>query len=262
MIYLSGGNIGEMQRIILKLYGATPRKGSAELGIKTYAKDEKTELVYVGYPDRPVSAKKAEELARMAESMDGIGYSNLIILAWDYAYNYHTELENRKKASKKPWKTEITSLLIPPDVYEYLKKAKDEEEIEAFADKVQFYGQPYLKLAKPEIKKLEDKWDVNIAIEKFTIFFDFPVNQDDREKLMEISKKDPFLLIDYWAVDWNYDGYTFKSQWQDFRGYGKKAEKVSNVANNIYEKPGEYTIAVRVVDIFGNDASATIKTKL
>ncbi len=31
MIYLSGGCIGEMQQVILKLYGATPRKGSADL---------------------------------------------------------------------------------------------------------------------------------------------------------------------------------------------------------------------------------------
>ena len=275
MIYLSGGNIGEMQKVILKLYGATPRKGTAELGIKSVEYSAQAgvpaprggtatpgcQLVYVGYPDRPVSAKKAEELARMAETLDGSGYKRLIILAWDYEYNYSTSLEARKKEGKNPWKTVVSSLLIPPDVYDYLKQAKDAEDIEPLVGKVKFYEQPYLKLGKPVVKKLSDKWEVKVEIERFTIF-DFPVNQDDREKLMEIAKKEPLLLIDYWAVDWDYDGFTFKSQWQDFRGFGKKTHKVSKEAANIYEKPGDYTIAVRVVDIFGNDASATVRLKI
>jgi len=37
---------------------------------------------------------------------------------------------------------------------------------------------------------------------------------------------------------------------------------VSASAKNIYGKSGEYTIAVRVVDLFENDASATVKVKL
>ena len=261
MIYLSGGSIGEMQKVILKLYGATPRKGSVELGVRNTLDEGRPELVYVGYPDRPVSAKKAEELARMAETLDGSGYRKLIILAWDYAYNYSTELDNRKKASKTPWKTEVSSRLIPPDVYDYLKQAKDEDDLEPLSGKVKFYEQPYLKLSQPKVKKISDKWEVSVGIEKFTIF-EFPVDSEDREKLMEISKKKPLLLIDYWAVDWNYDGFTFKSLWQDFRGFGKKAEMVNDIATNIYIKPGEYTIAVRVVDIFGNDASATTKVNI
>jgi len=261
MIYLSGGNIGEMQRIILKLYGATPRKGSAELGVRNSLDEGRPELVYVGYPDRPVSAKKAEELAIMAQTLDGTGYTKLIILAWDYSYNYFTELENRKKAAKKAWTTEMSSLLIPPDVYEYLKQARNEEDLEPFMEKVKFYEQPYLRLGKPIVKKIGDKRELTIRIDKFTIF-DFPVNQDDRDILKEIAKQDPLLLIDYWAVDWDYDGYTFKSQWQDFRGFGKKTHKVSSEANNIYEKPGKYVVAVRVVDIFGNDASATVNCEI
>ncbi len=85
MIYLTGGRIGEMQRIILKLYGATPHPTYKDLGSRE-AGDGVTELVYVGYPDRPTTAKKAEELARSAETLDGNGYKRLIILAWDYDY--------------------------------------------------------------------------------------------------------------------------------------------------------------------------------
>ena len=54
MIYLTGGRIWEMQHLILKLYGATPRDKTSGLGIRKSG-DGIEELVYVGYPDRPVT---------------------------------------------------------------------------------------------------------------------------------------------------------------------------------------------------------------
>lgn len=68
MIYLTGGRIWEMQHLILKLYGATPRDKASGLGVRK-APDGMEELVYVGYPDRPVTAKKTEELALQAQNL-------------------------------------------------------------------------------------------------------------------------------------------------------------------------------------------------
>jgi len=67
-----------------------------------------------------------------------------------------------------------------------------------------------------------------------------------------------FWFRNYWAVDWDYDGFTFKSQWQAFRGNGKKAKTVPIVASETLDKKRR-TIAVRVVDIFGNDAGAMVE---
>ena len=82
MIYLTGGRIGEMQRIILKLYGATPHPTYKDLGVRK-ANGGAAELGYVGDPDRPTTAKKVEDVARSAETLDGDGYARLIVLAWD-----------------------------------------------------------------------------------------------------------------------------------------------------------------------------------
>ena len=262
MIYLSGGRIGEMQQVILKLYGATPRKGSADLGTRHSPEDEVLELVYVGYPDRPVTARKAEELARQAEKLDGTGYKRLVILAWDYDYNYSSELENRLKAAKQPVKTKIESRTIPPDIYDYLKKAKDEDEIEPLRGKIQFYEKPYLRLTKPQVKPAtERKAEVTIGIERYVVF-DLPVAQKAREKLQALIKDNFAVLIDYWAVDWDYDGYTFKSQWQDMRGNRRKTKVVITKATTNLSTGKAYTIAVRLVDIFGNDAAGTVELKL
>ena len=149
MIYLTGGRIWEMRHLILKLYGATPRDKTSGLGIRRVAntplnpppiykegikgcvegkeKGACEELVYVGYPDRPVSAGKAEELVLQAQKLDGRGYNRLIILGWDYEYNYYQALDARMKsvgARGNAPKIEIISRDIPPDIYDYLKKAK------------------------------------------------------------------------------------------------------------------------------------------
>lgn len=262
MIYLSGGRIGEMQRVILKLYGATPRPQSADLGTRKNSDDGVLELVYVGYPDRPVTARKAEELAKLAQTLDGAGYKRLVILAWDYDYNYSTELENRLKAAKSPIQTQIESRAIPPDIYDYLKKVKDEADIEPLRDKVQFHEKPYLRLSAPKMATASDgKVTVMIGLDKYVVF-DFPVAESEREKLQALVKDNFAVLIDYWAVDWDCDGRTFRSQWQDLRGNGRKTKVVQTQASTELATGKTYTIAVRVVDVFGNDATAICKLDL
>jgi len=263
MIYLTGGRIWEMQHLILKLYGATPRDKTSGLGVRK-TPDDVEELVYVGYPDRPVTARKAEELALQAQKLDGRGYKKLVILGWDYEYNYRQALEARLTALKDRLQVQIESRDIPPDIYDYLKKAKSEEEIESLADKVRFYERPYLKMSEPEIEDLGDgRVRVKLGIKRY-VLMDIPVSriskkeQESYNALMKLAKDNFAVLIDYWAVDWDYDGFTFKSQWQAFRGNGKKAKTVPITATETLDRK-KREIAVRVVDIFGNDATATIK---
>jgi len=264
MIYLTGGRIWEMQHLILKLYGATPRDKMSGLGLRK-SDDEIEELVYVGYPDRPVTAKKSEELAMQAQKLDGRGYKRLVILGWDYEYNYQQALEARIRALKDKLRIKIESRDIPPDIYDYLKKAKSEEDIEVFADKIRFYERPYLRLSEPEIREFnEGKIQITVSIKRY-VLMDIPVSRGSKKEkeayqaLMKLAKDNFAVLIDYWAIDWDFDGYTFKSQWQAFRGNGRKARTVPIDASEALEKKKERVIAVRVVDIFGNDATASIK---
>jgi DNA modification methylase len=259
MIYLSGGKIGEMQRIVLKLFGATPHPQHRDLGTKP-GEDSQQELIFVGYPDRPVTARKIEELARLAEKLDGAGYRRLVILGWDYDYNYSTELDNRLKHAQPPIKTKIESRTIPPEIYDYLKKAKDEADVEKLASKIHFHEKPYLKMKTPKIQAAKDDVQITVGIERY-VLFDFPVEKDEqREELLRLVKENFAALIDYWAVDWDYDGATFKSEWQAIRGNGKRISIVPVEAAQTLPK-GKRTIAVRVVDVFGNDASATIEVE-
>jgi site-specific DNA-methyltransferase (adenine-specific)/adenine-specific DNA-methyltransferase len=97
--------------------------------------------------------------------------------------------------------------------------------------------------------------------------------------------------VDYWAVDFDYmsrkeiirvpkgsgveeprpvpyvspvefedrwtGGYIFENEWQSFRTrQNRKLELVT--APHTYERPGRYTVAVKVIDIFGNDTMTLV----
>lgn len=259
LIYREGGNIGLMQRIVMRLYGAKPHPSHTDLGV--FEEKGVRKLVYVGYPDRPLTAKKTAELVKVARSLDGEGYDKLVLLAWDYEYNYDQNLEERRRG----FGVDVDPRLIPPSIYEYLRKSKDEDDLrEKFASKILFGAKPYLKLGPIESKPLNDKErSVAVAIDRY-VLVEIPVDDEtDRAALQTISKGDKFpVLIDYWAVDWDYDGKTFRSRWQDFRGNGKNTKTVGTRANTTLETGKRYDVAVRVVDVFGNDATATTSIDL
>jgi len=78
--------------------------------------------------------------------------------------------------------------------------------------------------------------------------------------------------IDYWAVDFDYQSkkeiirigkngdskeawtgnYIFENEWQSFRTKQKRSLDFQSIQHK-YSKPGKYKIAVRVVDILGQD---------
>jgi len=100
--------------------------------------------------------------------------------------------------------------------------------------------------------------------------------------------------VDYWAVDFNYESrkeiikiprnfgvsgelpgvvtadgqfidfeeqwtgnYIFENQWQSFRTRQSRDLELKTVAHT-YAKPGRYTVAIKVIDIFGNDTMTLI----
>lgn len=52
-------------------------------------------------------------------------------------------------------------------------------------------------------------------------------------------------------------GYIFENEWQSFRTR-KNRELEMKTAEHTYERPGRYTIAVKVIDIFGNDTMTLV----
>ena len=87
--------------------------------------------------------------------------------------------------------------------------------------------------------------------------------------------------IDYWAVDFDFESqqelirvvedgqekqvwtgrYIFENQWQSFRTRKDRDLELTS-AEHSYEAPGTYKVAVKVIDVFGNDTTKVIPVKV
>jgi len=251
LVYSKEVKLKEMYNIVLKLFGATPRTDWQGFGI---SKEDNKTLVFVCEPDRPMTGKKAVDLAKSAKTADGKGYKRLIILAWDFEYDFDDTFQRLTKNSKRDL-ADVEFKIIPSDVYKYLRSTKVGDQ--DLANKITFYEKPYLRLSEPQVSKRDkEEAQVKIKIEQY-VLRDIPVK--DESKRPEIEKmlhKNFANLIDYWTVDWDYDGEVFRSKWQAIRDR-KSSDPVSTTADTTLKRGKKYTIAVRVVDVFGNDASLT-----
>ena len=80
----------------------------------------------------------------------------------------------------------------------------------------------------------------------------------NRLKLQAVINQEPLALIEYWAVDPDYDGKVFRSVWQDYRGNTANDADALRVVTQAMvttaTKPGPRKVCVRVVDVFGFEA--------
>jgi len=148
----------------------------------------------------------------------------------------------------------IEPRIIPPSIYEYLRKAKNAEDVHS---QITFHEKPYMRLTSPKLRHLEgDKSEVSLSLQRY-VLSEIPLDDPNQVEQVRAVAKDNFaVLVDYWAVDWDYDGATFRSRWQAFRGNGKAFKTVPKNASAFLTNGKEYRVVVRVVDVFGNDASA------
>jgi DNA modification methylase len=59
--------------------------------------------------------------------------------------------------------------------------------------------------------------------------------------------------IDYWAVDWDYEGAVFHNMACSYRTH--QDPRLQTSLRHIYEAPGTYAISIQVIDILGNAVS-------
>jgi DNA modification methylase len=66
--------------------------------------------------------------------------------------------------------------------------------------------------------------------------------------------------VDYWAVDWNFDGRLFRPAWWALRGKGERPMPLA--ANHRYASAGAYVIAVQVIDLLGQELTHRVPVRV
>jgi adenine-specific DNA-methyltransferase len=219
------------KHFIIELYHAKPLDGYTWLnGAKA------GRMVHVGSVEAPVTVDDIKasivEFWKLIGKEKSAQVNGVDFLGWDFAFDVN---ETAKQFAAEN-KVNVSFKKIPREVLE--KKAVDQGDIK-------FY-----ELASLQLKTKSEKLKLKVELENFIIPPD-DVPEDIQGKITHWSQ-----WIDYWAVDWNYKDDTFHNEWQSYRT--KQNPKLELNVAHLYEKAGNYTVLVKVIDILGNDTTKVI----
>ena len=216
-------------KFILQLYRAEPLEGYKFI----HGKKGKS-LVHIGMVDSIITEKEVRDVLSETQS---IGAKFLDVLGWDFEMGLD-ELVDR---IGEEYRVKVRLVQIPKEALEVKSPAKEE---------VKFFDLNHLEVdyeiaGRKVIVKLKD----------FSIANPEYLPDDVRANIKKFTD-----LIDYWAVDFDYKNDTFHNMKQSFRT--KKHPTLETSLSHTYEKPGEYSILIKVVDIFGNDTNKLVRVKI
>lgn len=252
--------------LILNLYGASPMRQVFKYlhGLR----EKEREIIHVGQANFPVTPAEIHEVIK--EFKETPFYRDgwtLVILGWDWA----PDTFERAKDLWEMQDVKLKLLHIPPigKLDEVMKRynldlSKVARLEYAFDEEVR----KHLRFIEPGYVWLEVKEDgLKVEIEIKDFWVELPHGYEELEeeirKRIQEAKSDQerqkyFLpLINYWAVDWNYDGAVFK---HDFVSFDKKPGEGNVIvkATHTYERSGTYRVVVKITDIFGGETSKEI----
>lgn len=104
-----------------------------------------------------------------------------------------------------------------------------------------------------------DYWAVDFNYESRKEIIKVPKRMGVEGELVGVVQADAGEFIDF-EERWT-GAYIFENEWQSFRTRRSRDLEMTTVTHT-YPKPGRYTIAVKVIDIFGNDTMTLVPVTL
>lgn len=148
---------------------------------------------------------------------------------------------------------ELTIELIDFSVFYNQDTGAVEEELKAGRSKVIVEDGQVIKVSKDKDTDLIEK---EILTKKWSDWIDYwavDYNFADRKEIIKVFEGDAEKEV--WTGD-----YIFDNEWQSFRT--KKNRNLELVSASKELPKGDYKVAIKVVDIFGNDTTKVIEIKL
>jgi len=240
-------HVGDLSQVVLGLYGALPftpeQTNDRNFG---YIKGTRT-LVMVDSPNRLTTAATIRRAVEAKASLLGGDWEKVVVLGWNFAFDISSAIQKYQES-----KVEV--LVIPPDLLDKLAKKGYKKLID---DKsVRFSSLQYL-VAKPLVVKQQGEQDeIDVELENYVLLSpdNIPLDDKDKEKLQQVLERDPLSLIEYWSIDPDYDGVTFRSTWQDYR---ENVDNDNDPLHCVYKTrlrvahKDQRRVCIKAVDVFG-----------
>lgn len=250
--------VGDLSQVVLGLFGALPfspeQVSDRNFG---YVKGTRN-LVMVDSPNRLTTAATVRRAVEAKASLLGGDWDKVIVLGWNFAFDISQAIEKYKNSN-------VEVLVIPPDLLDKLSKKGFKKLI---ADKtVRFSSLQYLVVNPVQVtmnSNGEDELDISLNNYVLLSPDNIPLDDKDKEKLQQVMEQDPLSLIEYWCIDPDYDGDTFRSTWQDYR---ENVDNDSDPLHCVYSTriamphKDERKVCVKAVDVFGFESQVILDVK-
>lgn len=250
--------VGDLSQVVLGLFGALPfspeQVSDRNFG---YVKGTRN-LVMVDSPNRLTTAATVRRAVEAKASLLGGDWDKVIVLGWNFAFDISQAIEKYKNSN-------VEVLVIPPDLLDKLSKKGFKKLI---ADKtVRFSSLQYLVVNPVEVTMNGNGEDeLSISLSNYVLLSpdNIPLDDKDKEKLQQVMEQDPLSLIEYWSIDPDYDGDTFRSTWQDYR---ENVDNDSDPLHCVYSTriamphKDERKVCVKAVDVFGFESQVILDVK-
>jgi adenine-specific DNA-methyltransferase len=243
--------MGDLSQIVLSLYGALPLSVEDNPGRnlgQVNAGGNKT-LVLADSPNKLTGMATLKKAIAQRDNLMG-GWDKVVVLGWNFEPSIGETITALNDAR-------LEVLVIPPDLMDRLKKKGGAEKLRG---QVRFSSLQYLTIYPVERTTTSEMETLTVKLKNYVLLSPEAINLDaaNREKLQAVINQEPLALIEYWAVDPDYDGVVFRSVWQDYRGNtandGDALRVVTEARVTVPAKAGTRKVCVRVVDVFGFEA--------
>lgn len=249
--------IGDLSHIVLSLYGALPLPADVNpqrnlgqiAGMEFGGKRGSKTLVLADSPNKLTGMATLKKAIAQRDNLLG-GWDRVVVLGW----NFEPSIGETITALND---SRLEVLVIPPDLMDRLKKKGG---IDKLRGQVRFSSLQYLTIHPIARRTDGDTETLTVQLKNYVLLSPEAINLDDanRVKLQQIANAEPLALIEYWAVDPDYDGKVFRSVWQDYRGNtandADALRVVTTATVTAPAKAGPRKVCVRVVDVFGFEA--------
>lgn len=274
----------EYINLILSAYKAEPVES-----FNTFVGKKRDRLVVIGSIDLPITSGLIQDIVKECKEKK---ITKADVLGFDYEMGLY--FEDTKKQG-----LDIQFKKIPREVFD--KKAVEKGQVK-FYDVAYFEAKPIVKgrgnkktisVELVDFSVFYNQEDVGeaeanlrpggskVVIENGQVI---KISKDKKTELIEreVLTKHWTDWVDYWSVDFDFEnrkeiikvtnpetkkekeewtgGYIFENEWQSFRT--KKDKKLELTTSEREVVSGKCKIAVKVVDIFGNDTTKVIEVKI
>jgi len=210
--------------------------------------------VMVDSPNRLTTAATVRRAVEAKASLLGGSWQKVVVLGWNFAFDI-------SQAIQKYSDSNVEVLVIPPDLLDKLSKKGYQKLVQG--REVRFSSLQYLELEPLRLTRRGDEDELEIALRNYVLLSpdNIPLDDADNVRLQQLVDADSLALIEYWSIDPDYDGITFRSTWQDYReNTANDNDPLHCVYRTRLRVPHkeERRVCVKAVDVFGFESQAIV----